>query len=64
VSFRLIADATLIKPGQPLRLYLGGTSTVQSASNPLYIKLLPSGSRLTVTRVTLTIPFLAKTISR
>jgi predicted acyl esterase len=64
VSFRLIADATLIKPGQPLRLYLGGTSTVQSASNPLYIKLLPSGSRLPVTRVTLTIPFLAKTISR
>ena len=64
MSFRLIADATLIKPGQPLRLYLGGTSTVQNPANPLYLKLLPSESRLTVTRVTLTVPFLPKTISR
>jgi predicted acyl esterase len=63
VRFRLISDATLIKPGQPLRLFLGGTSTVQSPSNPLYLKLLPSDSRLTVTRVTLTLPVLAKTIS-
>ena len=64
VSFRLIADANLIKRGARLRVYLGGTSTVQNAGNPLYLKLVPPDSRLTVARVNLTLPVLAKPISR
>jgi hypothetical protein len=63
VSFRLISSANLIRSGAKLRLYLGGTSTVQNIANLLYLKLVPEGSRLTVGKVTLTLPVLAKTIS-
>jgi predicted acyl esterase len=64
VSFKLISDANLIRAGAKLRLYLGATSTVQNVANLLYLKLVPDGSRLTVGKVTLTLPVLAKTISR
>ena len=63
VSFRLISDANLIRRGAKLRLYLGATSTVQNIANLLYLKFVPDGSRLTVGRVTLTLPVLPKTIS-
>jgi hypothetical protein len=45
-------------------VYLGATSTVQNVANLLYLKLVPDGSRLTVGKVTLTLPILPKTISR
>jgi predicted acyl esterase len=64
VSFRLISDANLIRRGAKLRLYLGATSTVQNIANLLYLKFVPEGSRLTVGKVTLTLPVLPKTISR
>jgi len=64
VSFRLISDANLLKRGTTLKLYLGGTSTVQNVANLLYLKLVPDDARLRVTRVTLTLPVLPKTISR
>jgi fermentation-respiration switch protein FrsA (DUF1100 family) len=64
VSFRLISDATLIRRGAKLRLYFGGTSTVQNLANLLYLKLVPDDARLTVGKVTLTLPVLPKTISR
>jgi fermentation-respiration switch protein FrsA (DUF1100 family) len=64
VSFRLISDANLIRRGLKLRLYLGATSTVQNLANLLYLKYVPDGSRLTVGKVTLTLPVLTKTISR
>jgi predicted acyl esterase len=64
VSFRLISDANLIRSGSKLRLYLGATSTVQNVANLLYLKFVPDGSRLTVGKVTLTLPVLPKTISR
>jgi predicted acyl esterase len=64
VSFRLISDANLIRRGLKLRLYLGATSTVQNLANLLYLKYVPDGSRLTVGKVTLTLPVLPKTISR
>ena len=63
VSFRLISDANLIPRGSKLRLYLGATSTVQNVANLLYLKFVPEGSRLTVGKVTLTLPVLPKTIS-
>lgn len=64
VSFRLISDANLLRRGVKLRVYLGATSTVQNLANLLYLKYVPDGSRLTVGKVTLTLPVLAKTISR
>jgi fermentation-respiration switch protein FrsA (DUF1100 family) len=64
ISFKLISDANLIPAGSRLRLYLGATSTVQNIGNLLYLNLVPEGSRLTVGRVTLTLPVLPKTISR
>jgi predicted acyl esterase len=64
VSFKLISDANLIRSGSKLRVYLGATSTVQNVANLLYLKLVPDGSRLTVGKVTLTLPVLPKTISR
>jgi predicted acyl esterase len=64
VKFKLIADANLLKRGTRLRLTLGGTSTVQDIANLLYLKPVPDDARLKVGRVTLTVPVLAKTISR
>jgi predicted acyl esterase len=64
VSFKLISDANLIPRGAKLRLYLGATSTVQSIANLLYLKFVPDGSKLKIRKVSLTLPVLAKTISR
>jgi predicted acyl esterase len=63
VKFKLIADANLLKRGTRLTLYLGGTSTVQSIANLLYLKPVPDDARLKVGRVTLTMPVLPKPIS-
>jgi predicted acyl esterase len=64
VTFKLIADANLLKRGTRLRLTLGGTSTVQNIANLLYLKPVPEDARLKVGRVTLTMPVLPKPISR
>ncbi len=64
VSIRLISTGNLIRSGLKLRVYLGGTSTVQNVANLLYLKLVPDDSQLTVGKVTLTLPLLPKTISR
>jgi predicted acyl esterase len=64
IRFPLISDANLLRKGTRLRLYLGGTSTVQNIANLLYLKPVPEGSRLRVQSVTLTVPSLQKTISK
>jgi predicted acyl esterase len=64
VSIKLISTGNVIRTGSKLRVYLGGTSTVQNVANLLYLKLVPDDARLTVGRVTLTLPLLPKTISR
>lgn len=64
VSFRLISTANLIRRGTRLQLYLGATSTVQNIANLLYLKTAPEGSQLKVGGLTLTVPVLAKTLSR
>jgi hypothetical protein len=64
VSIKLISAGNLIRPGSKLRVYLGGTSTVQNIANLLYLKLVPDDSQLTVGKVTLTLPLLPKPISR
>jgi predicted acyl esterase len=64
VSFKLISDANLLRRGTKLRLYLGGTSTVQNIANLLYLKLVPDAANLKVGMVVLKVPVLANTISR
>jgi predicted acyl esterase len=64
VSIKLIATGNVVRSGSKLRVYLGGTSTVQNVANLLYLKLVPDDSRLTVGKVTVTLPLLPKPISR
>jgi predicted acyl esterase len=64
VSIKLISTGNLLRRGTKLRVYLGGTSTVQNVANLLYLKLVPDESQLTVGKVALTLPLLPKTISR
>ena len=64
IRFRLISDANLIRRAARLRLYFGGTSRVQNIANLLYLKPVPADSRLKIGSITLTMPVLAKTISR
>jgi predicted acyl esterase len=64
VSFKLISAANLIRRGARLRVYLGGTSTVQNIANLLYLKLVPDDSILAVGTVSVTLPVLQKNISR
>jgi hypothetical protein len=64
VSIKLISTGNLLRRGTKLRVYLGGTSTVQNVANLLYLKLVPDESQLTVGKVALTLPLLPKTISK
>ena len=64
ISIKLISTGNLLRRGTKLRVYLGGTSTVQNVGNLLYLKLVPDDSRLTVGKVTVTLPLLPKTISK
>jgi predicted acyl esterase len=64
VTIKLIATGNVIRRGSKLRVYLGGTSTVQNVANLLYLKLVPDASRLTVGKVTVRLPLLPKPISR
>jgi predicted acyl esterase len=64
VKFNLISDANLLKKGTRLRLTFGATSTVQNIGNLLYLKPVPDDARLKIGFVSLSIPVLAKPISR
>jgi predicted acyl esterase len=58
ITIRLMSNATLIPAGSTLRLTLAATST------PLYVVGVPTGSRLTIGRVTVSLPALRRPISR
>ena len=58
VTIRLMSNATLIPAGSTLRLTLAATST------PLYVVGVRAGSRLTIGRITLSLPALRSPISR
>jgi predicted acyl esterase len=58
VTIRLMSNATLIPAGSHLRLTLAATST------PLYVVGVQPGSRLTIGRVTVSLPALRRPISR
>ena len=58
VTIRLMSNATLLPAGSQLRLTLAATST------PLYVVGVAPGSRLTVGRITMSLPALRQPISR
>jgi predicted acyl esterase len=64
VTIRLISQVTNVPPRSRLRLTVAGTSTAQSPSNLLYLSGVPRTARLVVGRARLTLPTLAKPISR
>jgi predicted acyl esterase len=64
VSVRLISQVTAIPARSRLRLTIAATSTAQSPGNLLYLTGVPDSARLTVGGARLTLPVLAKPVSR
>ena len=64
VAIRLISQVTNVPPRSRLRLTVAGTSTAQNTGNLLYLSGVPRSARLVVGRARLTLPILAKPISR
>jgi pimeloyl-ACP methyl ester carboxylesterase len=63
VTFRLIADAVRLR-ARTLKLTLAGASTAQDTANLLYPVGVPSGQRLRVGAVTVSLPVLRTPVSR
>jgi len=64
VKIRLISQLTAVPKGSRLRLTIAATSTAQSSANLLYFTAIPPSRRLAVGPATLSVPALAKPISR
>jgi predicted acyl esterase len=64
VTIRLISQLTNVPPRSRLRLTIAGTSTAQSPGNLLYLSGVPRSARLVVGTARITLPVLAKPISR
>jgi predicted acyl esterase len=64
VTVRLISQLTAIPRGSRLRLTIAATSTAQSSGNLLYFTGIPRSRRLVVGPASLSVPVLAKPISR
>jgi pimeloyl-ACP methyl ester carboxylesterase len=64
ITVRLISQVTAIPSRSRLRLTIAATSTAQSPGNLLYLTGVPDSARLTVSGARLTLPVLAKPVSR
>jgi fermentation-respiration switch protein FrsA (DUF1100 family) len=65
LTIRMIDDATVIPKGSTLTLTLASNSLAQDPNNLLYLDLpMPTGARISLGRVQLTLPILRKPISR
>ncbi len=65
VAIRLISQVTAIPARSRLRLTIAATSTAQSPGNLLYLTSnVPRSARLTVGRAVVTLPVLARPVSR
>jgi len=64
MTIRLISQLTAVPKGSRLRLTIAATSTAQSSGNLLYFTGIPPSRRLVVGPATLSVPVLAKPISR
>jgi predicted acyl esterase len=64
IAIRFSDDATLIPSGSRLRLTLASASTAQNLDNLLYLDIgMPQSARVTIGKVTVTLPVLRKAIS-
>ena len=63
VTIRLAFWANTLPAGSKVHLTLAAASTAESPGNLVYFSSVPDGSTLTVGKVTLTVPLLAKPIS-
>lgn len=64
VAVRLISQVTAVPARSRLRLTIAATSTAQSSGNLLYLTGVPDSARVTVSGARLTLPVLAKAVSR
>ena len=64
VTIRLISQLTTIPKRSRLRLTITATSTAQSSGNLVYLTGIPPGRRLVVGNASVSVPVLAKPISR
>jgi predicted acyl esterase len=64
VSFPLIHDTALLRPGTKLRVTLSWASTAQDPLNVLYLTGVPDGSSLRIKTLRLTLPYLKVRVSR
>jgi predicted acyl esterase len=64
VVVRLISQVTSIPPGSRLRLTVAAASTAQSPRNLLYLTNVPASARLAVGNAAVTLPLLARPVSR
>jgi predicted acyl esterase len=64
LAIRLISQVTNVPPGSRLRLTIAGTSTAQSPGNLLYLSSVPRAARLDVGPASMSLPLLARPVSR
>lgn len=64
VTLRLISQATPIAAGSKLRVTVAATSLAQNPGNLLYLTGVPTGSRLSVKSVQVSLPVLRTPVSR
>ncbi|HYZ19359.1 MAG TPA: CocE/NonD family hydrolase [Gaiellaceae bacterium] len=64
IAIKLISQVTAIPARSRLRLTIAATSTAQSPGNLLYLTGVSDSARLTVSHAQLTLPVLAKPVSR
>jgi len=64
LAVRLISQVTNVPPRSRLRLTVAGSSTAQNPGNLLYLSSVPRGARLDVGPASLSLPLLARPVSR
>jgi pimeloyl-ACP methyl ester carboxylesterase len=64
VTIRMISQVTAVPPRSRLRLTVAATSTAQSSGNLLYLSGVPRSAELVVGSARLSLPLLARPISR
>ncbi len=64
ITVRLISQVTAIPPRSRLRLTIAATSTAQSSGNLLYLSGVPRSARLDIGRAALSLPVLARPVSK
>ena len=64
LTIRLLSTATFVPAGSRLRVTLAATSLAQNPGNLLYLQSVPTGSTITLDKVSLTVRMLRTPVSR